>query len=132
MGVSQTSDPSLGYLSAPLCHFYFNCFYLMDPDCLEVPVARGVQEVLQALQRCFQECQGFQGCPVVLVGQEDQGDLEGLAQTSFSLNTGSRSISLQSSQKLTKCEASVYCEHFRLWKTFQEILPESMQQVAVQ
>lgn len=68
----------------------------MDPDCLEVPVARGVQEVLQALQRCFQECQVFQGCPAVLVGREDQGDLEGLAQTSFSLKAASRSISLQS------------------------------------
>lgn len=90
----------------------------MDPDCLEVPAARGVLEVLQAPQRCFQGCQGFQGCPVVLAGREDRGDLGGLARASFSLYTASRSISLQSSQvkkkrkekpvSCTKCEASVY------------------------
>lgn len=58
--------------------FIFKVVYLLDPERPEVPVAREVQAVLQALQRCFLEYQGFQGCPVAPEGpgdQEDQGDL---------------------------------------------------------
>lgn len=59
--------------------------YLLDLDCLEVPVAQGVQGVLQAPQHCFLEYRGFQGYPVAPGDPGAQGARGGLAQNVFSL-----------------------------------------------
>lgn len=65
--------------------FYLGLFYLLDLDFLVVLVAQGVQEALQALQHCFQECQVFQGSLVAPEDPEDLGDLGALAQFFFFL-----------------------------------------------
>ncbi len=48
-------------------------------------MAQEVRGVLRALQRCFPEYQGFQGCPVAPVGPGDQEDQGGPEQAFFSL-----------------------------------------------